>query len=515
MRVRALLFASLAAVTFCLFLTNAGAGRQSLALFPPRAIGLEDGERVSTLLGKILAENLRDRFEVHPVEENGAADPRERRRKARAIGATYILTGAISRIGRTATLDLTISPTENPEKGRTVFVTAQDREGTAAGPGKPGEADLPDAYSAMALEASGKLSLLFFGGGEVPAGNAGKTIPLPSGKVSLSRNISGNVISVARGDTDRDGRAEIAAGYSDSIALYRVAGEDLVEKARIREERGGLIHIDVADLNRNGIGDVIVVRYLSGKAYSDIWEFDGERYLRIAIDIPYFLRTVDLGDEGIILVGQESDPVTIFKGPVFRIAMERYRPGETPGRGAPLPLPGGTWIYSFAPVRFQGRIRYVSIGEAERLLLIDEKGDKLWESIESVSGTEVTLEGVDAWVADSQGERIVRRLHMPGRLLTVDLDGDRTDEIVTVNNIVSVGGFFENLRLYTNAEVMCFKQFDDALALAWRSSQIESPAMDAFLEPQRAGTSPRIGIASRNRAKILGKFGEWRLFWVK
>jgi hypothetical protein len=336
-----------------------------------------------------------------------------------------------------------------------------------------------------------------------------------SGKVGLSRNIPGDVISVARGDTDRDGKPEIAAAYPDSIGLYREVGEDLLEKARIPEERGGIIHIDIADLNRNGIGDVIVVRYLSGKAYSDIWEFDGEQYRRIANDIPYFMRAVDLGEEGIVPVGQEADPVSIFKGPVFRIGMERYRPGETSERGAPVLLPGGTWIYSFVPVRFQGRMRYVSLGEAERLLLIGEKGDKLWKSIESVSGTEVTLEGADVSVPDSQGERIVRRLHMPGRLLAVDLDGDGTDEIVTVNNIVSAGGFFENLRLYTNAEVLCFMQFGDALALAWRSSQIESPAMDAFLDPQRAGTSPRIGIASRNKAKILGKFGEWRLYWVK
>ncbi len=515
MRRIALLFASLAAVVFCLFLADAGAGRQSLVLFPPEAIGVEDGARVSTFLGEILAENLRGRFEVHLLGENGMTDPGERRRKARAIGATYILTGAVSRIGRTATLDLTIAPTEEPEKGRTVFVTAEDRDSPAPVQGKPGEAALPLAYRTMAIEASGKLSLLFFGGGQVGEGAAGRKVPNPTGKITLSRNIAGNVISVARGDTDRDGQPEIAAAYSDSIALYRVAGEDLIEEARIPEERGGLIHVDIADLNRNGIGDVIAVRYLSGKASSDIWEFDGKQYRRIANDIPYLLRTVDLGNEGIILVGQEADPVSIFKGPVFRVALERYRQGGISERGAPIPLPNGTWIYSFVPVRFQGRMRFVSLGEADRLLLIGEKGNILWKSILSVSGTEVTLEGTDGGIADGQGERIVRRLHMPGRLHAVDIDGDKTDEIVALNNIVSAGGFFENLRILTNAEVLCFVQYGEAMELAWRTPQIESPAMDAFVEPPRTGTPLRIGIASRNRAKVLGKFGEWRLYWVK
>jgi len=515
MRVCTFLSASLAVLACCLFLSDAGAGRQSLALFPPQAIGLEDGERVSTLLGQILAEKLRDRFDVHLLEQDRGNDPGGRRRKARGVGATYVLTGSVSRIGRTATLDLTIAPTEDPEKGRTVFVTAEDGELPAEGQGKTDVADLPSAYRTMAIEASGKLSHLFFGGGQIGEGAAKREIPPLSGKVSISRNIDGNVVSLARGDTDRDGKPEIAAAYSDSIALYQVAGEDLSEKARIPEGRGGIIHIDIADVNRNGIGDVIAVRHLSGKASSDIWEFDGKEYRRIAKDIPYFLRTVDLGEEGVVLVGQESDPATIFKGPVFRVALERYTAGDISERGAPIPLPGGTWIYSFVPVRFQGRIRYVSLGESDRLILLDEKGDKLWMSIEAVSGTAVSLEAADTGVPERQGERKVGRLPLPGRLFAEDLNGDKEDEIVVVNNIASAGGFFENLRIFTNAEVLCFVQYGDTLALAWRTPLIESPAMDAILEGPRRGTPLRIGIASQNKAKILGKFGEWRIYWVK
>ena len=515
MRVRSFLCVSFALLAFCLVFSEARAGRQSLALFPPKPIGLEDGDRVSTLLGQILAESLRDRFDVHLVAQDQGSGPGERKRKARGLGATYVLTGAVSRIGRTATLDLTIAPTEDPEKGRTVFVTSEVTESYAEGKGKPNVVELPFAYRTMAIEASDKLSLLFFGRAQIDGEGAKRKIPSLSGKVSLSRNIAGTVVSIARGDTDRDGKPEIAAAYHDSVVLYRIAGEDLSEKERIPEGRGGIIHIDIADLNRNGIGDIIAVRHLSGKTSSDIWEFDGEGYRRIATDIPYFLRTLDLGDEGVVLVGQESDPAAIFKGPVFRVALERYRPGEISERGARIPLPDGTWIYSFVPVRFQGRIRYVSFGDSGRLILLGETGEKLWMSIEAVSGTEVSLEAADTGLPERPGERKVRSLPLPARLFAGDLDGDETDEIVVVNNIVSAGGFFENLRIFTNAEVLCFAQYGGSLALAWRTSQIESPAMDAFLEGPRTGTPLRIGIASRNTAKILGKFGEWRIFWVK
>lgn len=515
MRARPLLIASLAAIFFCLFLAESRAGKQSLALFPPRAVGVEDEARMSTLLGQALGETLRERFEVHPVKPDPGSDPGKRKEKARSLGASYVLTGNVTRIGHMASLDITLSPTENPEKGRTVFVTVEDRRSPMKMQGKAETADLPPAYRMMATEASEKLMRLFFGDGRIGEEGSRRKIPSISGKVSRSRNIPGEVVSLAKGDTDLDGKPEIAAAYPDSIVLYRVEGENLIEKTRIAEKRGGIIHIDIADLNRNGIGEVIAVRYFSGRAVSDIWEFDGKQYLRIAADIPFFLRTADLGSDGIVLLGQNSDSLEIFKGPIFRFTVNRNGSDEAPKPGAPIPLPVGTWIYSFVPVNFQGGLRFVALGEGDRLLLLDEKGGKIWESIDAVTGTDLSLEAGVAGLPGGQEGREVRRLSLPGRLFSADLDGDKDDEIILVNNIVKVGGFFENIRIYASAEVLCFGQLSDRLALAWRTPQIDSPAMDAFLDVPPGGKSIRIGVASRDQAKILGKFGEWRLYWVR
>jgi hypothetical protein len=515
MRARPLLIASLAAIFCCLFLAEARAGKQSLALFPPQAVGMEDGARISTLLAQALGETLRERFDVHLVTLDQGSDPGKRKQKARSLGVTYVLTGNVTRIGRTASLDITLSPTENPEKGRTVFVTVEDGRSPSRMQGEAGTPALPPAYRMMATEASAKLTHLFFGDGRIGEEGARRKIPSLSGKVSRSRNIPGEVVSLAKGDTDLDGKPEIAAAFPDSIALYRVEGENLIEKARIAEKRGGILHIDIADLNRNGIGEVIAVRYVSGRAVSDIWEFDGKQYLRIAADIPFFLRAVDLGSDGIVLLGQDSDSLEIFKGPVFRFAVNRNGPGETPKPETPIPLPAGTWIYSFVPVNFQGGLRYVALGEGDRLLLLDERGVKIWESLDAVTGTDLFLEAAAAGLAGGSKEREVRRLSLPGRLFGTDLDGDKDDEIVLVNNIVKVGGFFENLRIYASAEVLCFGQQSDMLALAWRTPQIDSPAMDAFLDVPPGGKSIRIGVASRDKAKILGEFGEWSIYWVR
>ncbi|MGA7103791.1 MAG: hypothetical protein WBX49_00450 [Candidatus Deferrimicrobiaceae bacterium] len=514
MRARPLLIAFLAALFCGILHADLPAGRQTVALFPPHALGVEDGTRVSVLLGQALADLLRSRFDVHLVTGKEGSDPVERKRKARSLGATYVLTGNVSRIGHSATLDLTLAPTEDPGKGRTVFVTSEGESTPAQKEQTTGTGDLPPAFRRMADEAAARLTLLFFGDGQIGEGREKKTIPSLSGKISRSRNIPGKIVSLAKGDVDRNGKPEIAAAYPDAIVIYGLTGEELVEKARIPESRGGLFHVDVADLNRNGIAEVIAVRYLSGRAVSDVWEFDGKEYKRIAADIPYFLRAADMGPEGIVLLGQESDPVTIFKGPVFRMVLERGGSEDMRGRGAPIPLPPGTWVYSFVPVHFRGEARYVALDEGGRLLLLDGKGEKVWQSIDAVLGAETVLSAALGKGSGLPGNRNVRRLSLPGRLFAADLDGDKSDEIIVVNNIVSAGGFFENLRIFTNAEVLCFGQEEGQLALAWRTPQIESPAMDAFLDVPYGGRPFRVGIASHDKAKILGTFGEWRLYWV-
>jgi len=43
--------------------------------------------------------------------------------------------------------------------------------------------------------------------------------------------------------------------------------------------------------------------------------------------------------------------VTIFKGPVFRIAVHRDGKTEVKDRDRPLPLPDGTFLYGFTSLR--------------------------------------------------------------------------------------------------------------------------------------------------------------------
>jgi hypothetical protein len=195
-----------------------------------------------------------------------------------------------------------------------VVVTGMIDNSAAGGTG------LPPVYSRMATEAAAKLKYLFFGDEVVGEGKDRHKIPKLAGTISWSRNLSGDVVSVAWGDTDRDGKMEVVAALTDGITVYGVDGDDLVEKARIPDAGSGFIHVDAADINRNGVAEIIAVRYVAGRALTDAWEYDGKQYQRIAGNIPFFLRALDWVQDR---SGRVNRSGRDLQGAIFRLSPTR------------------------------------------------------------------------------------------------------------------------------------------------------------------------------------------------
>jgi hypothetical protein len=246
----------------------------------------------------------------------------------------------------------------------------------------------------------------------------------------------------------------------------------------------------------------VAVRYRGGKPFSDIWRFDGKGYRKVSADLPYFLRTADLGTEGIVLLGQEAGAQKVYQGRIFRLAVQRTGAVEIKDRDRPLPLPEGTFLYAFTPLRWMKEVRYAVLTARDRLVYLDSNGKELWEGLDALTGTRNVLDGTE------------ENLPFPGHMAAVDLNRDGKDELVVMNALVAAGTFFENLRITTRAELLCFGQAGESLQLAWRSPQADSSAQDLLVDRLGKG-DPRFGMASRDRGKILGGTARWRILWMK
>ena len=474
------------------------ASRQVVALFPPE-VEPATGDNVLLpavpILEKAMREQLEDRFDVRPVAfpVPGEVSWERKREKARTIGASYTITGTVSRIGRGVTLDVTLAPIEESGKGRTVVVTETLDDMSPASAG----------YSAtirrLGTDAARKVKELFFG-----AGGGRGALPVLSGTINRSAPVPGDPVSVAISDLDRDGRMEVAAAYASEIRIYGLEGNDLKEEARITDTGEGLFHVDARDIDRDGVAEIVAVRFIGSKALSAIWRYDGKDYRKVTPDLPFLLRIVDLGPEGVVLVGQEADPERIYKGPILRMALRPSGSVEIAGGEAALPLPEGAFIYGFVPLRRMKakETRYAVLSSRDRLVYVDSAGKELWEGLDAFSGTEVLLRGMN------------EKVPLPPRMAAADLNRDGDDEAVVLNVLVSAGTFFESLRIDAQAELVCFSQEGDSLRLAWRSQQTDAAARDLLSDTSRPG-SPKFGVASRDRGKILGGATQWRVLWMQ
>ncbi len=120
----------------------AGASRQVVALFPPEVEpAAEDNVLLPAvpILEKAMKEQLEDRFEVRTVgfPARGETSRERNRAKARTIGASYTITGTVSRIGKGVTMDVTLAPIEESGKGRTVVVSGTLDDVDPPRPGMP------------------------------------------------------------------------------------------------------------------------------------------------------------------------------------------------------------------------------------------------------------------------------------------------------------------------------------------------------------------------------------------
>ncbi|MBE0568191.1 MAG: VCBS repeat-containing protein [Deltaproteobacteria bacterium] len=484
-----------------LFLSSpVDAARQIVALFPPEVLPVA-GDNVLLpavpILEKALKEKLEERFDVRSASSASSVTTEESRRsKARSIGASYSLTGTLSRIGKGVTLDVTLAPVEDSGKGRTVVVSGILEEAS------PFSVRYSDLFRGLGTDAARRVNELFFGPGQQAAAPGVGVLPKLEGTIRRSAPLPGEVVSVAMSDLDRDGKVEIAAAYPSGIAIYRLEGDDLREEARIPDAGPGLFYVDARDIDRDGVAEIVAGRFMGRKAVSDIWRFDGKGYRRIAADLPYLLRTADLGPEGIVLLGQEADPLRIYRGPVFRMRIEPSGSVGISDRERPLPLPDGTFIHGFTPLRRMNEIRYAVLSARDRLVYLDSTGKEIWEGLDTFTGTEIPLGGNN------------EKIRFPGRMVAVDLNRDGNDELVVMNVLVAAGVFFENLRVATQAELVCFSQAGESLQLAWRSPHTGTSAQDLLLDRDRYD-NPRFGMASRDRSKILGGAMQWRILWMK
>ncbi|MGD9188080.1 MAG: FG-GAP-like repeat-containing protein [Desulfobacteraceae bacterium] len=247
-------------------------------------------------------------------------------------------------------------------------------------------------------------------------------------KLQGMSNFREQLSGLAVGDADGNGAMEIVTVSNGRLTLFRLTRGRWIKMAQY-DGSGKFIGVDMADVNHNGRNEIFVTNFdnTEARVISFVMEWDGQSLKRIAGNLPWYFRTVDVARRGKILVGQKQGIGDRFSPGIYEM---KWQAG-TYGPGDRLPLPRKLNVFGFAygAVRSADKLEVVTYNSSGYVQLLDRKGSEAFVSTETYGGgaNAIVFTNEEQW--DEQDH-----IFLQPRIQLHDLNGDGLQEILVVNN---------------------------------------------------------------------------------
>lgn len=314
-----------------------------------------------------------------------------------------------------------------------------------------------------------------------------------------TRNLSLSLQAMAAADVNNDGVDELLLASPSELQIYsrdgarinKIASSSLPVRLRIH-------HVAAADLNGNGIPEIYISAADHQGPGSRVLEWDGKQFAVLADEVPWYLRPMQVPEQGLILAGQGSSAMRAVDGSVQRLE----RIGNSYQGQARLKLPENINLFdfSYADVDGDGHAEVIAVNKSFELRVLRTDGKLLWRSEDNFNATKRKLGG-EPPINVSRNRQQIRDLDSGGepfaefplasRILVVDMDKDGKDDII-VNQVASstILNAMPNLAEYNRGVLKGLKWNGLALEEMWRTNRIDSAVVDMQLKSQGMTLKP-------------------------
>jgi len=289
------------------------------------------------------------------------------------------------------------------------------------------------------------------------------------------------------GDVTGDGLNKVVIIDSHNIMVYQKKDNEFNLIQRIPGKSSeNYIAVDVADINKNGIKEIIVTSLTRKSVDSFVLEYRDGKFIKIASKLPWFLRVINT-ESGPLLLGQHRGMDKPFNTPIYEIVWEdgQYKEGKK------MKIPVGLSVYGLTidnlgdaseKVLALDENDYLSIYEPTdkpliRLQTFGGSKERLWKSDEVYGGSNTVIENVDSLTDDEN-----KFTYINSRILTFDPNKEGKKQVIIVKNISSTGRIFKNVRLFTSSEVYDLEWDGLGLVENWKSRKINGYVADYQLK---------------------------------
>ena len=300
------------------------------------------------------------------------------------------------------------------------------------------------------------------------------------------------------GDVNGDGLNETVMIDIKNVFIYQKKGDEFRMIQRIPgKSYENFVAVDVADINQNGVKEIIISSYSGRIVNSRIIEFRDGKYVTIASDLPWFMRVIDNGTGAPILLGQrmgiEKQPslsATVpFDSPIHEIRWENgeYREGRK------MRIPEGLSVYGLTLDRLteSGPEKVIALNQDDYLYIYDQTDKTLaqvatfggskelvYKSEDVYGGTNTYIDPMGDATSPMMGDLSPVGAYINLRIVTFDTNKDGKREFIIVKNISSAARLFQRVKLFTSAEVYNIEWDGMGMVENWRTKKINGYVAD-------------------------------------
>ncbi len=281
------------------------------------------------------------------------------------------------------------------------------------------------------------------------------------------------------GDVDGDKKNEVVIMDYYNLYVFKYDGEKLVLFQKIETgDHYNFLTIDVADVNRNGVAEIIVTAVVEDDVRSIILEYEQGKFRKITEKSNWFLRVLNHPKEGSILVGQRRGSEGLPVGPIHKFVWQK----KSFEKGPKMPFPSETNIFglAYSGIRDKDKLDLIMVDDRlERLRIVAPDGKYLWTSKDNFGGTTNfydTTKKKD--MVYSYANSPPWRVYIPGRIITKELDGQGLYEVIVNKNGTSGTRLFEKVRSFDRGEIYGLAWEENTLETIWKTRELNGYIAD-------------------------------------
>ena len=320
------------------------------------------------------------------------------------------------------------------------------------------------------------------------------------------------------GDVDGDKKNEVVAMDSHNLYVFKYDGEKmrLFQKIEMGSEHN-FLSLDVADVNRNGVAEIIVTSIVETQLRpflrSFILEYEGGKFKKVTENAEWYFRVLEDPKQGPILMGQRmSNDITeskgAFSGPVYQFVWKK----NSFERGPEMPFPTGTTLFGLAmgDIRGKGTSELIGIDGSERLRIMGKDKKSSWSSGDRYGGTLNFYDNTikkEMWLGTRLLTTTDWRVYIPGRILVRDLDGDGLNEVIVNKNISSSTDWVDKLRFFEKGEIHDLVWDGGALITNWKTREIPGYISDFQIKDIDNDGTDELVVATIDLGSVFSRKG--------